>query len=205
MNQLFDKLGLTASERRLMIGFIIVLFTMANMWFVWPHFEQWEIVKNEREQDERTIRLYQLSMNNEPKLAAQLAELQSSVGTNALVSDSAGQRLRFESTIDKLANTTTVGIQSRSRISEAKPVGGVTNLFFTELNYPITISTGEKELVDFLYQVGSGDSLIRVRDLSLSPDSRRQSLKGRMTLVAGFRRNPGMATNGVPSRIRRTP
>ena len=77
---------------------------------------------------------------------------------------------RCERTIDQLANSTTVGVQSRSRISEAKPVGGVTNLFFTELNYPITISTGEKELVDFLYQVGSGDSLIRVRDLADDTD-----------------------------------
>jgi len=44
--------------------------------------------------------------------------------------------------------------------------------------------------VDFLYNLGSGNSLIRVRDLSLRPDPPRQQLSGNVKLVASYQKNP---------------
>ena len=44
----------------------------------------------------------------------------------------------------------------------------------------------EKSLVDFLYSLGVGGSLIRVRSMTLSPDPVRQKLQGSLTLVASY-------------------
>ena len=44
--------------------------------------------------------------------------------------------------------------------------------------------------MDFLYSLGSGNSLIRVRDLTLRPDPPRQQLSGTVKLVASYQKNP---------------
>jgi len=48
----------------------------------------------------------------------------------------------------------------------------------------------EPQLVDFLYKLGNGSSLIRVRDLSLQPDPPRQKLAADIQLVASYQKNP---------------
>ena len=50
--------------------------------------------------------------------------------------------------------------------------------------------SGEKPLVDFLYNLGSGNSLIRVRGLSLRPDPPRQLLAANITLIASYQKKP---------------
>ena len=59
-----------------------------------------------------------------------------------------------------------------------------------ELTQPISVQSGEAQLVDFLYNLGSGNSLIRVRDLTLRPDPPRQQLSGTVKLVASYQKNP---------------
>ncbi|MEO6034508.1 MAG: hypothetical protein ABIQ35_04560, partial [Verrucomicrobiota bacterium] len=55
----------------------------------------------------------------------------------------------------------------------------------------ISVNTGEKELVDFLLNIGSGSSMIRVRDLDLKPaDQNRYRLQGRITLSANYQKKP---------------
>ena len=44
--------------------------------------------------------------------------------------------------------------------------------------------------MDFLYNLGSGNSLIRVRDLALHPNPPRQALSGNVKLVASYQKNP---------------
>jgi Tfp pilus assembly protein PilO len=77
-----------------------------------------------------------------------------------------------------------VGIQQFGRVSTQ------TNQFFLELTQPISVQSGEAQLVDFLYNLGSGNSLIRVRDLTLRPDAPRQQLSGTVKLVASYQKNP---------------
>ncbi len=64
-----------------------------------------------------------------------------------------------------------------------------TNQFFVEKIQPLSVQSGEEQLVDFLYKLGSGDSMIRVRGLSLHPDPPRQNLSATLTLVASYRKN----------------
>jgi hypothetical protein len=69
-----------------------------------------------------------------------------------------------------------------------------TNEFFLEQTQTINVQSGEQPLVDFLFNLGSGNSLIRVRDLVLHPDAQtRQQLAGAIKLVASYQKNPSKA------------
>ena len=75
-----------------------------------------------------------------------------------------------------------------------------TNQFFLELTQLISVLSGEAQLVDFLYNLGSGNSLIRVRDLQLRPDGPRQQLGGTIKLVASYQKaRPKRAVPASPS------
>jgi Tfp pilus assembly protein PilO len=65
-----------------------------------------------------------------------------------------------------------------------------TNQFFLELAEQVSVEAGEAQLVDFLFNLGSGNSLIRVRDLALHPNPPRQALSGNVKLVASYQKNP---------------
>jgi hypothetical protein len=62
-----------------------------------------------------------------------------------------------------------------------------TNEFFVERSQLINAVSGEPELVDFLYELGSGNSTIRVRELTIRPDQQRYKLSSSMTLVSSYR------------------
>jgi len=54
----------------------------------------------------------------------------------------------------------------------------------------INVVATDQQLVDFLYKLGSGASMIRVRDLELQPDAPRQHLNANIRLVASYQKNP---------------
>jgi hypothetical protein len=64
-----------------------------------------------------------------------------------------------------------------------------TNESFVEQTQQISVQSGEPQLVNFLYNLGNGNSMIRVKDLSLRPEANRMSLGGTITLVASYQRN----------------
>ena len=59
--------------------------------------------------------------------------------------------------------------------------------------------TGESELIDFLYNMGSGGSLVRVRDLSVSPDAGQYKLSGRVTLTASLQKKAAPVAAAKPA------
>ena len=66
--------------------------------------------------------------------------------------------------------------------------------------------SGEKELVDFLYRLGSGNSLIRVRDMNLGTElPARQKLQGSLTLVESFQKKPVKVAAAPPPPKKTTP
>jgi len=74
-----------------------------------------------------------------------------------------------------------------------------TNEFFLEQMQTINVQSGEQPLVDFLFNLGSGNSLIRVRDLVLHPDPQtRQQLSGAVKLVASYQKNPSKSAGPAP-------
>ena len=63
----------------------------------------------------------------------------------------------------------------------------------------LTIQSSEAQLVDFLYKLGDGNSLIRVRALSLRPDAPRQALAGSLTLIASYQKKPSARPAPAPA------
>ena len=76
-----------------------------------------------------------------------------------------------------------------------------TNQFFMKQAQTRNVQGGEQQIVDFLYNLGSGNSLIRVRDLSLHPDPQtRQQLAATIKLIASYQKNPTSKPASTPSR-----
>ncbi len=69
-------------------------------------------------------------------------------------------------TIQSQSAQSGVGIVNTSR-----PITRTNDAFFVEQVQNINVIADDKQLVDFLYKLGSGASMIRVRDLELQPDA----------------------------------
>ena len=79
-----------------------------------------------------------------------------------------------------------------------------TNEFFVEQVQNINLTATDEQLVDFLYKLGSGASMVRVRDLELQPDNARQHLTANVRLVASYQKtptSPGRAAAPADSRL----
>jgi hypothetical protein len=68
------------------------------------------------------------------------------------------------------------------------------DVFFVEQVQNINVLATEEQLVDFLYKLGTGASMIRVRDLELQPDLPHQRLVANIKLVASYQKNPPAAS-----------
>jgi hypothetical protein len=62
--------------------------------------------------------------------------------------------------------------------------------FFTEKSLVIGFQNAEeKNLVEFIYRLGSQSSMFRVKDLTIKPSPNQQNLDPRMTIVASYLKN----------------
>ena len=79
-------------------------------------------------------------------------------------------------------------------INSGKPTTQ-TNQFFVEHSQNLGVQAKEQALVDFLFNLGSGNSLIRVRDLSVRPEPQHHELSATIKLVASYqKRTPTLTT-----------
>jgi hypothetical protein len=142
------------------------------------------------------LKAYQTEVDNIPRYQKQLADLQQAGAAVA----SEDQASKFSITVNNQAALSGVVVNNsvfgnQRGASSTKP-----NQFFDEQRGNITVTTDEKSLVDFLYNLGVGGSLIRVRDMSLNTDGPRQKLMGTITLVASYaRKAPPKATPAAPA------
>jgi hypothetical protein len=98
--------------------------------------------------------------------------------------------------VEKVATLNRVRIDRRGQPTPVKEPG-ITNSFFEKLSLNIQVTTGETELVDFLYELGAGNSMIRVGDMTITPapGASPTNLSGQITLVASYQKtNPFKAT-----------
>jgi hypothetical protein len=165
-------------ERRVVVGVGILLFIVLNVWFVIPHFSDWGNTQAEMAEAREKLVKYETEINQMPTIERQVQAMQS----EALEVASEDQAMHFSSAIQSQAAQSHVQIIQTSKISER------TNQFFLERSQLLSVQSGESELVDFLYNLGAGNSLIRVRDLSLRPDPPRQQLQANLRLVASYQK-----------------
>jgi type II secretory pathway component PulM len=171
-------------ERRLVIGVGVVVLIVLNWWFVWPHFSDWSNLSNRLDNASRKLKSYQTLVAQTDELKRQLKNFESA-GEIVAPED---QAINFMRTIQSQASASGFGIQNYSRSMMR------TNEFFVEQVQNITVLATEPQLVDFLYKLGSGASMVRVRDLELQPDPARQRLAANIRLVASYQINPNPAT-----------
>ena len=180
MTSYLDRLNLRPFEKRLVVGVGAVLFLVLNAWFVVPHFSDLGQAEKRRTDAIEKLKRWQVEIDQKAKYEA---------GINRFVKE--GREVQTEDQVNQFARTIQEQ-QSRSGVGMGNLGRATTktNQFFLELTLPVSVQSGEAQLVDFLYSLGSGNSLIRVSDLTLRPDPPRQQLSGTVKLVASYQKNP---------------
>ncbi len=183
MNSYFANLR--PFEKRVVVGVGALFFIVLNMLFVWPRFSDWNVVQNRLWEAQRKLRVYENEIAQLPTYERQVKSLEA----EGLAVPQEDQSHNFASAIQSQAAQSHVNIIQNSKISTR------TNQFFLESTQSISVQSGEEQLVNFLYSLGSGSSLIRVRDLALRPDASRQQLAANVKLVASYQKKTPAKTS----------
>lgn len=173
-----NKLNLRPSERRLLVAVALILFVVVNIWFVWPHFGDLNKVKNKRKTALKTLARYNEEIGKKEEREAEVRRL-SSATADVKKQDQAIQLLRA---VQQTARAHGVSITGNSRQTTR-----TNDVFFIEQSQNVNVQSGEEELVSFLYELGSSNSTIRVRDLTIRPDQQRYQLVSNIKLVSSYR------------------
>lgn len=178
-------------ERRLAIGVLVILFLVLNYVFVWPHFSDWSRLQNRGADAQRKLKLYQTAIAQRPAYEAQAKKLESA-GEFVALDDQSVNMMRA---IQSQSAQSGVGIVNTSR-----QMTRTNDTFFVEQIQNINVLANDKQLVDFLYKLGSGASTIRVRDLELQPDAAKQNLTANIRLVASYQKSaPAAGQKAAPA------
>jgi hypothetical protein len=203
MTTFLDRWNLQPQERRLVVIVAAILFGMLNLWFVWPHFKDWQHVKDGREEAQRKLERYTNEVARVPEYQRRLKVLEK-LGSPVIPSE---QTLDFYRSVQTLAKLKGVRIDQQGQPTAVRETTGNTNSFFEKLLLNIVVTTGESELVDFLYELGDGNSMIRVADMTLNPapGANPTNLSGRITLVASYQKTNVFKGNVVSKPSTPTP
>jgi Tfp pilus assembly protein PilO len=191
MNNYLSRLN--PSERRFVVGVAVVFFVVINIFWVWPHFSDWGTLKNRLKGARAKQANYEAVIQQAAHLKPELARLEGE-GASVPAEDQATEFMR---TIQTQSGQSGVGITSFGHQTTR------TNQFFSEQSQTISGISGEKQLVDFLYNLGSGNSMVRVRAISVHPDQSRQQLSANLTLVASYQKAQPFRT--ATSAVKATP
>ena len=171
-------------ERRLVVGVIVVVVLVLNWWFIWPHFSDWSDLNVRQAAAQTTLKRYQTAVAQIPALKRQLKTFEND-GEIVAPED---QAVNFMRTVQTQSLQSGVAI-----VNNSSQLTQTNDLFFVLQVQNVNVQATEEQLVDFLYKLGSGSSMIRVRDLELQPDAPRQRLNARIRLVASYQKNPASA------------
>lgn len=170
---------LNPAERRFVVGVALVVFIVINLVFIWPHYSDLSTWGNRRAAAESQIGTYEAKIAQAATIEPQLKKLE---GAGADV-PAEEQSVRFLQTIQTQAAQSGVTVTATGR-----QITRTNSPFFLEQVQTVTVQSGEEQLVNFLYNLGAGDSLVRVRDLVIRPDQGHHQLIAQVTLVASFQK-----------------
>ena len=185
MRTLLDKLNLRPQERRLVVMAVAVLAVVLHFWFVQPYFREWGQVKAELDKAGRTLKTYQVEIARTNEYEAKRLKLE--IQGSSLPAEQQAQPSILSAKILDVAKQSGLNVGNMAPLGRSRT--GRTNEFFEEQAISVTVNpSGPQELVDFLYAIGSGDLLVRVKELSVNPDASQTKLMGSMKLVASFQK-----------------
>ncbi|HEU6447075.1 MAG TPA: hypothetical protein VFV23_01395 [Verrucomicrobiae bacterium] len=171
-------------ERRLAVGVAVVLILVLNWVYIWPHFSDWGKLQSRRTAANKKLDLYHKAIAEIPTLQKEVNALQNQ-GEFVPPEDQAFNFLRL---IQSQAVQSGVGIVNQSRAQTR-----TNDVFFIEQVQNMQVVATDDQLVDFLYKLGSGGSMIRVRGLEMQPDVAHQHLSAQIQLVASYQKKPPVA------------
>jgi hypothetical protein len=167
-------------ERRVVVGVGVMLFAIFNLWFVLPHFSDLSKMRERHKEALEVLAKRQEAVSQIPKLQVEVNKFQK----EGLDVPAEEQALQFARTITDEEVRSGVNAQGGGKIFTE------TNLFFLEQTTSVHVEGNEQQLIDFLFNLGSGNSLIRVRELTLHPDPSHQKLSATVKLVASYQKSP---------------
>jgi type II secretory pathway component PulM len=185
---------LSSFERRFVLVAVVVVAVVLNFWFVIPHFDDLRKIKNR----------FAAARTKQATFDKEIAQIQfytkevERLGGEAAAIPAEEQTVNLLSAIQNQAAQSGVSLLANNRQPER------TNQFFLERAQALTTQSGEAQLVDFLYNLGVGKELIRVRALSIRPDPPRMALSANITLIASYQKkmpkpaSPPAATAATP-------
>src|SRR5882762_2832823 len=147
MNSFFDKLNLRPGERRLVVIVGIVVFLVLNIWFVWPNFGAYAATQTKIKKAETNLRRFTMEAGRKGEYEKLLKNLE----TQGVFVGQEDQALQLQRDVGSQAALSGVSVLRYDPSPRA--ASGRTNSFFDEASLVISLSTGEKELIDFLYNV----------------------------------------------------
>ena len=189
MSQALGKMNLRPFERRLLVGVLVVLVLIFNFVFIWPHFWDWGKTRARLYKAQDNLERYEQEIGRKSEYETKNKELEEE-GAAVAADDQANLFFR---TVMNQASISGVSLPATTRQSSS------TNEFFLEQLQTFRFQAGEEELVDFLYSLGEGDSLIRARGLSLRCNASRQQLEGSIDLVASYQKKVKPGARAITS------
>jgi Tfp pilus assembly protein PilO len=172
-------------ERRVAVAVLVVFFLVLNWVFIWPHISDWGDLQRRRELAAQKLQTYQ-------KVIAQAAAYQKLVKdmeTSGEVVPPEDQSIDFIRTVQTQSFASGVAL-----LTTSKQLTSTNDQFFVEQVLNVNVQGTDKEMVDFLYNLGTGPSMIRVRGLEMQPDAPHQKLTAQIRLVASYAKNPAAKT-----------
>jgi hypothetical protein len=180
-------------EKRMVVVVGAIFFVVLNVLFVIPHFSDLASVQERIANAQRKLARFQGEIGQTNVYLAGLRQFEHE-NANVPAED---QSLQFANTVNAQAGQSGVHILSNSHINTE------TNQFFLVKSQSLSVQSGEEQLVDFLFSLGSTNSQIRVRDLSVRPDPPRQQLVAQVKLVASYQKRvparPGVRPERSPA------
>ncbi len=179
---------LKPNERRVVVIVGFAFFIVLNAWFVWPHFTDLRRDLARMQAGEKTLATYQATVAHKAEYERKIRDLQNGGGSQVLPEDQAIDLMRF---YDQSAIANQVQVQNNSGVRTR------TNTFFLDQEVTLNVMAREKGLVGFLYSMGTGNSMVRVRNMSLRPDQSHQQINASITIIASYQKNPPPAKQTV--------
>lgn len=179
MNKYFSQLR--PLERRLAVAVLVVLFLVLNFLFVWPHVSDWSDLTQRRDAADNKVRIYQQAIAQSVAYKKLVSDLEQS----GQVVPPEDQGINFTRAIQNQS-----GLSGVAFLNNSRQITVTNDQFFVEQRMNINVQATDEQLVDFLYKLGSGASMIRVLDLELQPDVPHEHLNANIRLVASYQKNP---------------
>lgn len=170
---------LKPQERRWVIGLAAGAFLLFNYVAVWPHFKDWKAADVRKQKAEKKLTEFRAEIAHQAEYKRQIG-IYESQGGSVPAED---QMEQFSTYVQNVANLYSVYI-----LNNSQPHTYTNSPFFIDREMSLTVLAKEESLVNFLYALGSSNSVMRVKAMSVRPDGPHEQLSANVTILASYQK-----------------